>query len=379
MGKKQEIYHGFDSYLHINEIILKNKIKKALLVCDPFFDSLFIKSYIESLPCECIRFSDFKPNPLYEDVVKGVRVFREQQCQFIISIGGGSAIDVAKCIKLFSVMDDDKLYLEQEFKDSKILHLAIPTTAGTGSESTRYAVAYYNGNKQSITHDSIIPDFVILEPEFLKTLPEYQKKATVLDALCQCIESFWSVNSTEESQKYSIEGIKLILSALTAYMAGERDALEKISIAANYSGRAINITQTTAAHAMSYKITSVYGIAHGHAVALCLPFVWKYISQHTADTIDIRGESYLAGVLDKLNELFFVDSCEEAVERFCGIIQALDMEVPVLKDDQNEIEVLVKSVNPVRLKNNPVPLTEAAIRSVYSEIFAEKKKTIIQS
>ena len=78
--------------------------------------------------------------------------------------------------------------------------LAMPTTAGTGSEATRYAVIYYDGKKQSVTHDSVVPDVAILEPKVLKTLPLYQKKCTMMDALCQGIESWWSMNSTDESK-----------------------------------------------------------------------------------------------------------------------------------------------------------------------------------
>ena len=369
-GTNQIVYSGYGSYKSIENVLKSEGAKRPLLVCDSAFEFLFIKDYIRNLDFDFVYFSDFKPNPLYEDVEKGVRMFRENGCDFIVSIGGGSAIDVAKCIKLFAKMNDDTLHLKQEYKDSGIKHMAIPTTAGTGSESTRFAVCYYDGAKQSVTHESIIPNFAVLEPEFLKTLPMYQKKSTLLDALCQGIESLWSVNSTDESTEYSETAVKTILANLYKYLSGDEKATERISLAANLAGRAINITQTTAAHAMSYKITSLYGLAHGHAVAVCLPFVLYYMADNTDKCIDKRGTEHLEKVFNKLCELFYVDTIKECADRFLELLNELQMEFPKLKSPE-DLDILVHSVNPVRLKNNPVELDEAAITEIYTKVFCE--------
>ncbi len=366
--KEQKIFFGYDSYLNIEKILLENNVKKPFLVCDSAFDYLFIKDYFENSKFSFVYFNDFTPNPQFDEIVKGVKLFRKEKCDFIISVGGGSAIDVAKCIKLYCKMNDDTLYLQQEYFDSEIPHMAIPTTAGTGSESTRYAVCYYEGAKQSVTHESIIPEFVILEPNFLSTLPSYQKKATLLDALCQGIESLWSVNSTTESEEYSISAITTILANIDAFFSGDKLAAENICMAANLAGRAINITQTTAAHAMSYKITSLYGIPHGHAVAVCLPYVWRYMLENIDKCIDSRGQKHLLKVFDKLNELFFVDEHKQAVYRFFRILKHMEMDFPTLGSPE-DMSVLVNSVNPVRLKNNPVALDIEAISEIYMNIF----------
>ena len=367
INKEQQIFENYGSYKNIEKILKNSTVKKPLLVCDSAYDFLFIKDYISSLDFPFIFFNSFTPNPNYEDIVKGVELFNSNNCDFIISIGGGSAIDVAKCIKLFAKMNSDENYLKQEFFDSEILHLAIPTTAGTGSESTRFAVCYYNGVKQSVTHVSIIPDFVIIEPRFLETLPLYQKKATLLDAFGQAIESFWSVNSTDESKKYSKLAIKTILANLESYFTNDKKALYNMSIAANTAGKAINITQTTAAHAMSYKLTSQYGIAHGHAVGVCLPYVWRYMIEHPEKCIDPRGQEYLETVFSELDELFYVDKHQQSVYRVFRILKLLDMEFPKFTNNE-DFTNLVKSVNPDRLKNNPVELDEETIYEIYSNI-----------
>ena len=107
---------------------------KVLHVCDISFPFLSIKDDIEQMGMPLVIFDQFKPNPLYEDVCKGVELFQASKCDTILAVGGGSSIDVAKCIKLFCQMDKDTLYLDQEYKDSGVKLVAIPTTAGTGSE-----------------------------------------------------------------------------------------------------------------------------------------------------------------------------------------------------------------------------------------------------
>ena len=274
---------------------------KILLVCDSSFPYLSIKSDIERVEVSYVVFDQFTPNPLYEDVCKGVELFNSAQCDTILAVGGGSSLDVAKCIKLYCKMDKDRLYMEQEYKDTGVKLVAIPTTAGTGSESTRYAVIYYDGKKQSVTHDSIVPDVAILEPKVLKSLPLYQKKCTMMDALCQGIESWWSVNSTDESKELSREAVETIMHWWHEFIFENTEAsAEAIMHAANLAGQAICITQTTAPHAFSYKITSLYKLPHGHAVAICLPEIWSYMLGHIENCVDIRGGKFVEEVFDNI-------------------------------------------------------------------------------
>lgn len=358
----QQILQG---YANIDTVLREIGSKQYMLVCDSSFPFLFIKDTFSPV----VVFDQFTSNPLYEDVCKGVELFNQHQCDAIVAVGGGSTIDVAKCIKLYCKMDPDRNYLQQEYTDSGIPLIAVPTTAGTGSESTRYAVIYFEGKKQSVTHDSIIPNYAILEPKLLKSLPLYQKKCTMLDALCQGIESLWSVNSTDESMIYSKIAIQLIMDHWHGYIEenSEEDA-ELIMQAANYAGRAINITQTTAAHAMSYKLTSMYGIPHGHAVALCLPEVWMYMLEHPEKCIDPRGEDHLAFIFEWLGQLMQCDSPEKGLMMFRAIMFGLDMSQPQSKDRETELDTLTHSVNPERLKNNPVKLGEEIIHEIYSRI-----------
>lgn len=350
----QKIVHGIDEIRSVIEG------KKFLLVRDAAYGFLGIKEFFGEFPH--VEFSKFTPNPLYEQVCEGVDLYNREGCELIVAVGGGSTIDVAKCIKLYSKMNSSVNYLQQEMADTGITLIAVPTTAGTGSESTRHAVLYYEGAKQSISHPSIVPDYAVFEPSVLKTLPVYQKKCTMMDALSQAIESWWSVNSNEESIGYSKKAIGLIRDNWEDYIFQNADAAsEAIMEAANLAGRAINITATTAAHAMSYKVTSMYNFPHGHAVAVCLPEVWEYMLSHIEDCIDSRGADYLRNTLSEIVILI-------SVERYKEMFEKMELKFPVATDREAELEALAKSVNPVRLKNNPVGLSEVVLKDMYGRI-----------
>ena len=305
--------------------------KKPLLVCDDAFDFLKIK-----LPFETVRFSDFTPNPVYEDVRTGVKVLRNNNCDCIIAIGGGSSIDTAKSIKYYNQID--------------LPLMAVPTTSGTGSEATHFSVLYKNGEKHSVAERRLLPNYVILQPDLLKTLPLYQKKCTMLDALCQAIESWWSKKATPESIMYSKKAIELILGNIDGYLENDDTCNKNMLISSNLAGKAINITTTTAPHAMSYKLTSLYNIPHGHAVALCLPKVWRCIGNH-----------------DEIAKMFKVKNHEDAVILFENMLQKLEI-LPPENINADDLDILTEAVNIRRLKNNPVPLKKDTLRTLYKDI-----------
>ena len=365
----QTIISGKDSYKKIEEILNDVKSKKFMLVCDSSFEFLSIKDYFNQIKIPYVKFSDFTPNPLYEDVVKGVKIFNRENCDAIVAIGGGSSLDVAKCIKLYSKLDGSENYLTQEYSDAKIPLIALPTTAGTGSESTRFAVIYYEGKKQSVNHISIIPNFAILESSVLKTLPLYQKKCTLLDALCQAIEAWWSVNSTDESKEYSKKAIEKITKNIKEYfLSPSEEVLSEIMLGANFAGRAINITQTTAAHAMSYKLTSLYKIPHGHAVAICLAPLFKFMSENLDKCIDSRGKKYLQKTFEDISSCLGENSVNGAIGWFFDLLKEMEIGSPDIKEE--DLEILVSSVNVERLSNNPIKLTAQDLENLYKRIKA---------
>jgi len=371
MGHK--IVIGIDE---LPQILKESGSRKLFIVTGSrSYASLNFKELIEAMDIERVFFTDFTPNPLYEQICKGVDLFKAESCDGILAIGGGSPMDVAKCIKLAVLADEGNnaiipplVNTRVKIDGSKIPFIAVPTTAGTGSESTHNAVMYFEGSKQTVTNDGVLPDYALLEPSVLKTLPLYQKKSTMMDALCQGIESWWSVNSTEESYEYSRKAIELIMQNWEAYIfENDSEAAGKIMLGANYGGRAINITATTAAHAMSYKITSLCKYPHGHAVACCLPVIWEYMVANIENIIDPRGVYYMNGIFSNIAAAMSCKTVEEAIVKFEEMMARMELKQPVL-NTQWELDILANSVNPVRLKNNPVYLSKEELRNLYAKI-----------
>lgn len=362
----QIIIEGSSSYKKIGESLRDLGTKKYLLVCTPSAKKLGVWEYLSSLEIPAVHFGGFTPNPKYEEIENGVDLFNAEGCDTIVALGGGSAIDVAKCIKLYCKMPKDRLYLKQEYADTGIPLIAIPTTAGTGSESTPFSVIYYKGEKQSVKHPSILPNVAILDPDFLESLPVYQKKCTVLDAFCQAIEAWWSVNSTDESKVCSKAAIELIRDNIFEYVE-KNTAISRANImkASNLAGQAIAYTATTAPHAMSYKLTSTYGYPHGHSVAISLPRVWKYMQSHPEKCTDKRGSDYLFKIFEDIALAMGYKSAHDAAEGFEEMLGRLDICYPTESDKEGRAEYFASAVNVDRLGNNPVALDKKALFDLY--------------
>lgn len=363
-----ETYGGLCSYL------LRLGVPKILVVCGKSCDRIPIGKNLDRIAVESgvqfVFFRDFAPNPDYSSVVKGVESYKKNGCNAILAIGGGSAMDVAKCIKLYSTMSEGSDYIHESIVPNDIPFVAVPTTAGTGSEATRFAVIYYNGEKMSVTDYSCIPSAVLFDPTVLESLPSYQRKSTMMDAFCHAVESFWSVNSTDASRAFSKNAIRMILEHSESYLNNDSLGNQKMLEAANVAGKAINISQTTAGHAMCYKLTGLYGLAHGHAAALCVNALWPYMLAHADQCIDSRGKNHLLKVFDELAEAMGADSPKSAADKFSLFLKGLQLETPRICS-VSDFEVLKKSVNPVRLKNNPVQLDETSIDNLYHQILGE--------
>ena len=362
----QQIIIGNGDFEKLKSIIESDDSNRYMLIHSPSLLRLeSIYSALSSSKSIAASFGRVKPNPEYETVQEALASFKASDCNALIAVGGGSAIDVAKAVRY---------YFEETEQQTVKEFIAIPTTAGTGSESTCFAVMYKDHGKVSLDAPSLLPSIAYLDGTLLNSLPVYQKKCTMLDALCQCIESIWSVNSTPESIEYAETGAKLLLDNLDAYVAGETSANADMLLGANYSGRAICISKTTAAHAMSYKITSTYNLPHGHAVAICLPHVWRFIVDHPSKCTDSRGQEHLQKQLGIIDRLFGCDNAIDAIKAFSSILNKLDITPPILENDE-ALNLLVGAVNVERLKNTPVDMDKTDLKHIYSNVF--KTKTTI--
>ncbi|MBO7423396.1 MAG: phosphonoacetaldehyde reductase, partial [Oscillospiraceae bacterium] len=300
-------------------------------------------------------YSGFHSNPDLKDSEEGAALYVREQCDGLISVGGGSSIDTAKAIKarLNAKSEDDVVHSRLD-ENTACPHIAVPGTAGTGSEATQIAVAYVNGDKVSLNHISLRPDGVILDASLLDSLPLYHKKSCALDALSQGIESYWSRGSNDESKVHAFLAIIGVLDNLKAYLSGDPHAAEEMLDASYQSGKAIQITRTTAAHAMSYMLTKKMGLAHGHACFLTLPVLWE----------SMQEKEEMQDMLKDLCTKMRLGDIRMVPKLLRGILYDLEMKIPAVPDE-NVLDELASSVNTERLNNHPVKMTKEEIKQIY--------------
>lgn len=376
----QKEYIGSDSINNLKKILNKHKPKNIFLItgkksyticgAKPILD-IILKNY------KVVHFHDFQTNPKLFDIVKGIDIFKKNNCDFVIAIGGGSVIDMAKSINIFAanpVKPINYFNLKKPLKLKGKTLVAIPTTSGTGSEATSFSVAYIGKDKHSVESYNMLPDYAIVDPQFIVKIPKNIAASTGMDAFSQAIESYWSNNSTDESKIYSKEAIQLIMQNVRNFVnnPSEKSRLE-MAKAAHLAGKAINISKTTACHAISYPITSYFNVPHGHAVALTLAQILVYNSQVTEkDILDGRGVDYVKSIIGEIVALLESDNAKEAGKKIKSLMKDIGLATSLsrlgIKKD-TDIEIIIKNgFNPYRVKNNPRELTESALRRILHNI-----------
>lgn len=309
-----------------------------MFVCSGEYDRYGYKKALDTLKIKTVSFTEFEPCPEVSSVEKGVELFNRENCDFIVAVGGGSAIDVAKAIKYFSKAD--------------VNILAVPTTAGTGAEVTRFSVLYKNGDKNSVRSYDIIPEYQVFDYTTLKSLPRVQKIVTGLDAFSHAVEAYWSKDATDESRSYSAKALELFKENYLSYINGDDSADEAMMKCSELAGRAINIAQTTACHAFSYKLHKIKGFYHGQAVAICLVYIWRYMMENESD-------SNLTRILSDIENM--TGYTPDTLEKLLSDLSLLDD----LTMNETEFDETVKGVDATRLANHPVAFTDEDIRNIY--------------
>ncbi len=297
-------------------------------------------------------FSSFSPNPTYEDIVHARAKSRAFSPDFLIALGGGSAIDVAKGVR----------FPEASFAPTPgvtdIPFAALPTTAGSGSEATHFAAYYRGDEKHSLAHPSLLPDIAIIDPALSLSMPPQLTAVTGFDALAQAIESFWAAGATDASRNYATQALRLLLPNIeNAVTHAEVESRSAMAIGANLAGKAINLSKTTAPHALSYYLTRKYGIAHGHAVALMMPYFFIINSRQSGSTYVHGRETILSQSIMEIMKVFKCQSPLECAAKWmglmanCGLANTLEaMGISGIE----EIRTIIANANAERLSNNPV-------------------------
>jgi len=308
---------------------------------------------------------------LFEDALAFAR---KQQCDGVLGLGGGSALDVAK---LVAALADSNQTVSDVWGTGKVegrsLYLAcLPTTAGTGSEVSPISVLFDEAEqlKKGVVSPHLVADAAYVDPALTFSVPPSVTAATGMDALTHCIEAFANVNAHPMTDIFALEGIRLISANLRMVVVNGQDAAGRSALALGslYGGLCLGSANTGAVHALAYPLGGKYHVAHGVANAVLLPHVLRFnlpaAPERYADVATALGvppgkdaaETALKGV-ELLAEL----------SRACGIPQRLsELGVPF-----SDVESMAQAAMTVTrlLKNNLRPLTEADAANIYYEAF----------
>ncbi|MCQ2753660.1 MAG: phosphonoacetaldehyde reductase [bacterium] len=338
LNQVEFVYRG--AIENLSKIVGEEKAKKVLVFTGKkSFESIKPQIVNELRNCECVYYNDFETNPKEEDVKRAISTINNK-FDIIIAIGGGSVIDFAKAFRYYA-------------KSTKKL-VAIPTTCGTGSESTQFAVIYIDGIKHSLDERSILPEYAIVDSQFVDNNPKYLKACTSMDAFCQGIESFWAVKSTELSREYAKQAIELCRDNIEEYVnSNNKNASDNMALASHLAGKAINISRTTASHALSYAITSKYGLPHGHAVALTIGELFRINFE--------KADSELKLLLSDLGNII----SDDVESYFKDLFSKINLKTTIENFDK---EYIISGVNLDRLSNNPIKLSSADLMQILSGI-----------
>lgn len=372
----QQTYLEWGGLNRIRELCAQRNAKHVFLVTgkDSFQKTGAEKKLRDILNSyDITHFCDFATNTRASDAKKGSVLFKKSAYDIIISIGGGSVIDMAKLIQASASYDIDELIDGATLHAENIIpHIAVPTTAGTGSEATHFAVVYRDKKKYSVESPLLLPSVAIVDPELTMSMPVHTTAVTGLDALSQAIEAFWSVHSNEESKQYAAQALTLITKGLdTAIHNPSRSSREAMAYGAHYAGKAINISKTTAPHALSYTFTSYFNVPHGHAVALTLGALMRYNMAITDnDTIDKRGSTFVKKEISSMLKFLGYNSVDEASRGIENIMKkaGLATKLSMLGMTKSDIDFCIRSVNFERMKNNPRTLTKEALEKILLEL-----------
>lgn len=235
-----------------------------------------IKGLMESEGFEVEVFDRIEPNPSVKNVEEGVEAARKAKIDFLVAFGGGSVIDAAKMISVaVSLGGSITEYVYPRVVEEPILPIvAAPTTCGTGSEVTRYAVLTTGLRKVTVVGRSLVPRIAILDPTPLRLLPKEYVAYTGLDALTHALEAYFNRNSSIFSDLLAVESTKSITGNLAKAYRGDFESRSILLYASMLAGLAISVTGTTVVHGGGYYLTAKYGLPHGLANALImLPFL----------------------------------------------------------------------------------------------------------
>lgn len=366
--------------------------KRAFIVTDTIMEKLgYVEKCIQQLNKKSITVSTYNKvdaEPTNIHVLEALSLCKEEKCDFIIGIGGGSCIDAAKAVAVLYTNGgevEDYVQKDIEIENNPLPLIAIPTTSGTGSEVTSVAVITNKKTdvKMMMKHPSFIPKVAIIDPVLTSSLPPQITAATGIDALCHAIEAYISKGSQPLTDVLALSAIESIMKYLRiAYEDGRNmEAREAMMIASLQAGIAFSNASVTLVHGMSRPVGALFHVPHGISNAILLPTVLEFTKTSAMKRLAKIGRS--------LNKDLYSNSDEEVADYTLGEIKKLcfDLRIPNLKEygiDEIEFENAISKMASDAIEsgspaNNPRVPSYDEIKELYRECFNYKYKEFIKT
>lgn len=323
-----------------------------------------VAASLEKAGISHVLFDEVTQNPLTTTAEKGAAQAKEQSCDVVVAIGGGSVMDCAKAIAFLTVNEGDiNDYIFNKLKSDDALPIVlIPTTCGTGSEGNSFAVLTNpeNGDKKSLRCNAIVPKVSIVDPECMMTMPKKVLASVGFDALCHCIEAYTSKIAQPFTDALSEYAMNLIADNLVKVYKGEGDkrAWEKLTLASTIGGMVINTAGVTLAHGMEHPASGLKDIVHGRGLAALTPAVIEASE---------KGDHFKFAKIARIFGGITAEDCAPAIRL---LLKELDLECTLtdLGIEEKDIPWMAKNcmkVSAAGVANNPIVFTEEEIAEIY--------------
>lgn len=373
------IKFGADCIRHINTYLKNFNVNKIALIVDKSLMELgIIDKIVSNIKDYSVGiFSDVEPYPSFEKIEKALKFVKDSNYELVIGIGGGSAIDVAKIVAVLAnkpgyvedyIFDDSyrsnpNKKTKREITKPGIPFVAVPTTAGTGSEVVMWSVIWDipKKTKQSLSHPFMFSSLVIIDPCLTLTLPGKVLASAGIDTFCHAVEAYWSLNENPITLAHSLEAIRLIFSNLEkSYCENDIKYRVNMSKASLLAGLSLSSAKTNSSHSMGYSLTQYFNVPHGEASAMFLPALFEF-------NFDAMGEKakILSKLLDIKSGLDGKNKIRKMMENIGLSIRLRD--IGVKKTDFDFI--IEKGYIPFRMEDNPRPISKSDINEIVNETY----------
>ena len=353
-----KIFFGAGKFAALGDVLTELGVRKCVIACGRHFAPT-ARAMQEKDARICAVFSGVEQNPQLSGVIETTRLAREVGADAVLGVGGGSAIDTAKfaaAIALGEGEAEEYYYAKRPFPTKRLTIIAVPTTAGTGSEVTQVSVVSHGTEKKTINNPVFMPKAAIVDPVLSSTVPPRTTMNTGLDAMAHALEGYWSKNHQPISDLMAVEAVRLILANLEkAYRDGsDMEARSAMALASLLGGLSFALPKTAGCHACSYPLSEDYHLPHGEACAFTLDSFVRINADERLEElcrrVGLSGTAELAERIAALKEL-------AGLRRRLSDLGEVDL-------DKLAHDCAVHGL----MNNNPVPMDEAKLRAMFEAL-----------